>query len=254
MLLVYAPDRLARHYAYQVVVLDELRLAGCEEIFLNHPFGASPEEQMFLQIHGVFAEYERALIKERLRRGRLYAAREGRVNWGGNPPYGYRYLPRTETTPGQLVVEATEAEIVRQMFGWLVEETLTTYAITERLNTPGSVPTRGGQGAWRQSTVSDILRKEVYCADVLQPDDGRRRQAWSHGPRLQGSAAGEPTWSRQSAGQEWIPVQVPAIIDPETWELARVHWNSIANARAATTPSTSIYYGDWWCVGVAGGA
>lgn len=77
VLLVYAPDRLARQYAYQVVVLDELRLAGCEVVFLNHAFGTSPEEQMFLQIHGVFAEYERALIKERLRRGRLYAAREG---------------------------------------------------------------------------------------------------------------------------------------------------------------------------------
>ncbi len=240
VLLVYAPDRLARHYAYQVVVLDELRLAGCEVIFLNHPFGASPEEQMFLQIHGVFAEYERALIKERLRRGRLYAAREGRVNWGGNPPYGYRYLPRTETTPGQLVVEATEAEIVRQMFGWLVEETLTTYAITERLNTR-SVPTRGGQGAWRQSTVSDILRKEVYCGQTfynrtMAVDAKRGHMARGFKDQRPGNLRGRAN----RPAEEWIPVQVPAIIDPETWELARVQLE--LNRQRAGRNNTQHFY------------
>jgi len=69
-----------------VVVLEEFTRAGCEVIFLNHAFGQSPEEQLLLQIQGVFAEYERTLIKERMRRGRLFAARQGRVNWGGNPP------------------------------------------------------------------------------------------------------------------------------------------------------------------------
>ena len=67
--LICAPDRLARQYAYQVVVLEELKRGGCEVVFLNHAFGQSPEEQMLLQIQGVFAEYERALIKERMRRG-----------------------------------------------------------------------------------------------------------------------------------------------------------------------------------------
>jgi len=84
--LISAPDRLARRYAYQVVVLEEFRRAGCEVIFLNHAFGQSPEEHMLLQIQGVFSEYERTLIKERMRRGRLFAARQGRVNWGSNPP------------------------------------------------------------------------------------------------------------------------------------------------------------------------
>jgi site-specific DNA recombinase len=71
VVLVAAPDRLARQYAYQVVVLEELTRAGCEVVFLNHAFGETPEQQMLLQIQGVFAEYERALIHERLRRGRL---------------------------------------------------------------------------------------------------------------------------------------------------------------------------------------
>ena len=53
------------------------RRAGCEVVFLNHAFGDSPEQQMLLQMQGVFAEYERALILERTRRGRLFWARQG---------------------------------------------------------------------------------------------------------------------------------------------------------------------------------
>ena len=71
-MLVCSPDRLARNYAYQVLAIDEFKRAGCEVVFLNHAFGDSPEQQMLLQMQGVFAEYERALITERTRRGRLF--------------------------------------------------------------------------------------------------------------------------------------------------------------------------------------
>ncbi len=82
VVLVTAPDRLARRYAYQVVLVEELTRSGCEVVFVHQSLGASPEEQMLLQMQGVFAEYERALIHERTRRGQLFAARQGRVNWG----------------------------------------------------------------------------------------------------------------------------------------------------------------------------
>jgi site-specific DNA recombinase len=91
VILVTAPDRLARRYAYQVVLVEEFTRCGCEVVFVQRSLGTSPEEQMLLQMQGVFAEYERALIQERTRRGRLFAARQGRVNWG-NPPYGYSYV------------------------------------------------------------------------------------------------------------------------------------------------------------------
>ncbi len=99
--LVYSPDRLARQYAHQVLLIEELARAGCRVIFLNHALGESPEQQMLLQIQGVFAEYERALIKERMRRGRLFAARQGRATWA-NAPYGFSYRPKTEAVPQQL--------------------------------------------------------------------------------------------------------------------------------------------------------
>jgi site-specific DNA recombinase len=121
VVLVTAPDRLARRYADQVVLIEELTRCGCEVVFVHQSLGTSPAEQMLLQMQGVFAEYERALIHERTRRGQLFAARQGRVNWG-HPPYGYTYIRKTPTTPPHLVINAAEAEMVRQVYRWCVEE------------------------------------------------------------------------------------------------------------------------------------
>src|SRR5712691_12535176 len=136
VVLVTAPDRLARRYAYQVVLVEELTRQGCEVVFVQQSLGASPAEQMLLQMQGVFAEYERALIHERTRRGQLFAARQGRVNWG-NPPYGYTYIHKTTTTPQHLVVNEAEAEVVRQIYRWCVEEQLSSYAMQRRLTMHG---------------------------------------------------------------------------------------------------------------------
>jgi site-specific DNA recombinase len=132
VLLVTAPDRLARRYAYQVVLVEEFIRGGREVIFVQPSLGTSPEGQMLLQMQGVFAECERALIQERTRRGRRFAARQGRVNWG-NPPYGYTYVRKTVTMPQHLGVNDTEAEVVRQIYRWCVEEQMSSYAIHQRL-------------------------------------------------------------------------------------------------------------------------
>ena len=146
VILVTAPDRLARRYAYQVVLVEEFIRDGCEVVFVHQSLGASPEEQMLLQMQGVFAEYERALIQERTRRGRLFAARQGRVNWG-NPPYGYTYVRKTPTTPQHLVINEAEAEMVRQIYRWCVEEHLSSYAIHRRLTAQGIPPRKSPHGA-----------------------------------------------------------------------------------------------------------
>ena len=89
---VQAPDRLARRYAYQVLLLEELQRGGVEVVFLNHAVSDNPEEQLLLQVQGMMAEYERAKIIERHRRGKLHAARHGSVNVLAAAPYGYRYV------------------------------------------------------------------------------------------------------------------------------------------------------------------
>ena len=95
-LYVHSPDRLSRKYAYQVLIVDELKKHGIEIMFLNRAIGVSPEEDLLLQMQGMFAEYERAKIMERSRRGKRHAATRGSVNVLSNVPYGYRYITKRE--------------------------------------------------------------------------------------------------------------------------------------------------------------
>ena len=79
-LYVHCPDRLARNYAHQVLLLDEFTRAGVEVVFLNREVGQTPEDQLLLQVQGMIAEYERAKILERSRRGKRHGAQVGTVS------------------------------------------------------------------------------------------------------------------------------------------------------------------------------
>ena len=108
VVLCYSPDRLARHYAHQWVLLDELRRVGVEVIFVNQPSAPDgPHGQLLLGVQGLFAEYERAQIAERLRRGKLYQIRQGQLV-SPNPPYGYRYIPVSEPDGGRWIADPVE--------------------------------------------------------------------------------------------------------------------------------------------------
>src|ERR1035438_5296306 len=89
---VHSPDRLARNYAYQVLLIDEWRRASVEIVFLNRSLGQSPEDDLLLQVQGIVSEYERAKIMERSRRGKKHAAQRGSLNVMSNAPYGYRFI------------------------------------------------------------------------------------------------------------------------------------------------------------------
>ena len=240
VVLVTAPDRLARRYAYQVVLVEEFTRCGCEVVFVHQSLGASPEEQMLLQMQGVFAEYERALIQERTRRGQLFAARQGRVNWG-NPPYGYTYIRKTPTTPQHFVINEAEAEMVRQIYRWCVEEQLSSYAIHRRLTAQGIPPRKAKHGRWAQSSVIEILRDSIYKGEAYynrtQPGDVRR----PYGLRgLKDRHPGNGQGRTRRPQSEWIPVRVPALIDPETWERAQGATRPESRAGAAQQHAASV--------------
>src|ERR1700682_3542752 len=93
---VHAPDRLARSHVHQVLLIDELRRVGAEVIFLNRAMGDTAEDNLLLQVQGIIAEYERVKILERVRRGRLHAARTGAVSALTGAPFGYRYICRKD--------------------------------------------------------------------------------------------------------------------------------------------------------------
>src|SRR4051794_35262233 len=119
-LYVHSPDRLARRYAYQVLLIDEFQRAGIEVAFLNRPLGRSAEDDLLLQVQGMIAEYERAKILERSRRGKKHAANSGSVNVLAGAPYGYRYLDR-HVGGGEARYEIIDdqAQVVRQIFHWV---------------------------------------------------------------------------------------------------------------------------------------
>src|SRR6266581_9221825 len=96
--LVYSPDRLSRKYAYQVLLAEELARCGVELIFLKSPAGVTPEDQLLVQFQGMIAEYERAQIAERSRRGKRHKAQQGSVNVLSGAPYGYRYVKKSDTS------------------------------------------------------------------------------------------------------------------------------------------------------------
>ena len=101
MLLCHAPDRLARRYAYQVLLLEELRAPGVEVVFAKEPErGGTPEDELLRQFQGMIAEYERAQIAERTRRGKLHRARAGSQAVLSGAPYGYRYVKKSEHMEG----------------------------------------------------------------------------------------------------------------------------------------------------------
>lgn len=133
LVAVLTPDRLARKYAYQALLIEEFRRAGCVLHFVHRPISEDPHDQLLLQIQGAVAEYERAVLSERFRRGKLQKARAGQY-LGGRAPYGYRYVPRQDQVAGHLVIDETEADLVRMLYGWLIDEQMTIRQILKRLN------------------------------------------------------------------------------------------------------------------------
>ena len=116
--LVLSPDRLSRKYAYQVLLLEEFERGGVACEFAQAPPEQTPQQRLLVQVQGMIAEYERAQITERSRRGKRYKARQGSPSVLSRAPYGYRYVKRSEATEARYEILAPEAAVVRQVFDW----------------------------------------------------------------------------------------------------------------------------------------
>src|SRR6266571_4452816 len=159
--LVTAPDRLARNYVHQVLLIDELAGHGCQVEFLDRPMSSDPHDQLLLQIRGAVAEYERTLIAERMRRGRLAKLRAGTLLPWTRPPFGYRLDAEHPRDPAAVRVEPAEAALAAQLFDWYLEPQATIYRLAKRLTDLGAA-TQGGKQRWNVATVRGILRNPAY--------------------------------------------------------------------------------------------
>jgi site-specific DNA recombinase len=162
-LYVLGPDRLARNYAYQVVLLEEFTKHQVQVIFLNDIAGlASPEGNLLLQMQGMIAEYERAKILERTRRGRRFAARQGKVSALAHAPYGYRYVPKHEAGgEARYEVVSEQSQHVQALFTWVGVEGLSLGEVARRLRQQ-AVPTPTGLACWDRATIRGILINPAY--------------------------------------------------------------------------------------------
>ncbi len=219
---IHAPDRLARRYAHQVLLIEEFHRAGAEVIFLNRSIGGTAEDDLLLQVQGVIAEYERAKILERGRRGRRHAARSGSVSALTGAPFGYRYV-RRDLGGGVARFEVLEEEvcIVRLIFAWVGLERTSIREVCRRLERMGC-RTRQGATRWYASTICGMLNNPAYIGRAVfgrvHYGPARPRLRPIRGHPLPSS---RPTERISAPREEWIEIPVPALVDPAVFEAVR---------------------------------
>src|ERR671929_1924600 len=136
-ILITAPDRLARNYVHQVLLIEELQKHGAEVVFLDRPMSRDPHDQLLLQIRGAVAEYERTLMAERMRRGRLRKLRAGTLLPWTRPPYGYRLDPDRPRDPAGVRIDEAQAAVVCDLFAWYADEGASMTSLVQHLQRLG---------------------------------------------------------------------------------------------------------------------
>src|SRR6202453_477386 len=124
VVLAFSPDRLSRKYAYQILLIEEFARHGVETLFVKSPQGNSPEDQLLVQFQGMIAEYERAQILERSRRGKRHRVHTGEVSVMSGAPYDYRYIRKTDEAPAAYSVLDAEARVVQLIYGMYTVDAL----------------------------------------------------------------------------------------------------------------------------------
>ena len=204
------PDRLARSYAYQILITDELARHGVHIHYLDAPpLEDDPEATLLVQVQGVIAEYERAKIAERNRRGRLFRARAGEIVYR-LVPYGYRRIPRGPAGPAHLEVYEPEALVVRRIFDDFVAGGYSMRRICRRLYEDG-IPSPTGRSVWSIVCISGMLANPTY--------KGRAR--YNRHQAIPPTTGRKSTRLKLRPPEEWIEIPVPAIISEDLFDAAQ---------------------------------
>jgi site-specific DNA recombinase len=221
---ILSPDRLSRKYAYQAILMDEFNGNGVKVHFQNSNDPVTATDHLLIQMQGMFAEYERAQIAERSRRGKKYKAKKGSVSVLSTAPYGYRYIRGSDQLSGSFEISENEASIVKMIFELYVKKRLSITKIKSHLF-EHQVRSPKGLSEWNVSSINNILKNSAYrgiayfgkmepCETIPSTRlpcrslriNGRRHPRRSIRPRDR---------------SEWIEIPVPSIIDNDTYEVAQ---------------------------------
>jgi site-specific DNA recombinase len=242
-LYVHAPDRLARNYAYQAVLVEEFARAGTEVVFLNRPIGQSAEDNLLLQLQGMFAEYECTKMLERSRRGKRHLARAGVLSVMSGAPFGYRYVgQKAGDGAPRFDVAENQAEVVRVIFQWVGREHITLSAVCRRLLEAG-VPSPTGLARWGRSSVWNLLSNPTY---IGQAAFGKQRVLpWqpplrpAHG---RGNLPKHPCRKVNVPLEQQIPISVPPIVDIGLFEAVQEQLAEVEAGFGSTAAVRSICF------------
>ena len=245
VVLVYSPDRLARKFAYQALLLEEFARAGVRVEFVkNGARGDSPEDQLLVQFQGMFAEYEKAQLMERYRRGKAHRARTGSVNVLSGAPFGYRYLRKTDHAGACYQIIEHEAALVAELFRRYADQGASIADLARWLTAQG-VPTRTGKHRWDRSVIWGMLRNPAYAGTAvfgktmaIHEPAGLNRVA-----RLQGRSTPRAIKTVDRPREEWTQIAVPAIVTAETFDRVQQRLSDNKRFAARNTKVPSLLQG-----------
>lgn len=237
-LFIYSPDRLSRNYTYQLMLLEDFRKHGLQVDFLNSPQGTdTPETKMLAHMQGIFAEYERSLILDRSRRGRFHKAKQNDPSILPCMPYGYE---RRKKGPQTIVnVNEDQAKIVKEIFRLYVRENCTLQKVAERI-TEMNIKTPKGRSKWHVSTIRGILKNQAYIGNThygkTERNPGQQNDLIRHCQKR--THYNSKNARRHKPEAEWLPIDMPQIINESDFELAqeRLKGNAICAARNTKEP------------------
>jgi site-specific DNA recombinase len=238
LVLITAPDRLARNYVHQVLLIEELTSRGCHVEFIDRPMSDNPHDQLLLQIRGTVAEYERSLIADRMRRGRQARLRAGQLLPWTKPLYGYQLDAEHPRDPSRVRIDPVASVIVQQIFTWYTESCprLTLHQLASRL-TQAQIPTPSNRRFWNVATLRGILRNPAYSG-MAYSNRTHACPARERKSPLRPLGRGDST--RPAPPEDWIGVSVPAIISQERFDAAQARLDE--NLRLATRHNTQHQY------------
>jgi len=218
-IFVYSNDRLSRDPLHFLLLVDEWEKEGIQIFFAQEPLDTSEEGKLIAYVRGYASKLEAVRIRDRSRRGLRARAEKGLIV-GGYNLYGYRYISGKGPGQGRRVVNEREAEIVRKMFKWAVEERMTARRIAIRLQEEG-IPTPKGGRIWRTSTVWRILHRRDYMGSThvfrtKAAEPSHRRKELQQVRRKKTARKMRPT-------EEWVylPGVTPPLISEELFEAAQ---------------------------------
>ena len=237
LVVITAPDRLARKYVHQMLLVEEIERAGARIEFVDQPMSHNPHDQLVLQIRGAVAEYERSLIAERMRRGRQQRYQSGHLLPWTCPPYGYQLDPVHPRDPALVRLEPDQAATVANLFAWYTQPRQSLLGLAKRL-IQLQIPTPRGRARWNQATIHGILTNPSYTGTVYL------NRSRSHPASHRHSALapiGKSSGHRLTQPEEWIAIcEVPAIISQEQFEV--VQQKLAHNQRYASRNNTAHQY------------